>query len=68
MRRCIRCNTPMVEDLEIRPNDGNGLCVSQKGLFGATVAKVSCAVCPECGYVETYVNNTDKVKKLANNG
>lgn len=66
MRNCPRCNTTMVEDLELRTNDGLGICVSQKGLFGSAVGKVSCAVCPECGYTESYLENTDKVKKLAN--
>lgn len=66
MRNCPRCNTTMVEDLELRTNDGLGICVSQKGLFGSVVGKVSCAVCPECGYTESYLENTDKVKKLAN--
>ena len=23
-----------------------------------------CAVCPECGYTETYIEDTSKVKKL----
>ena len=67
MRKCIRCNTPMVENLEFRTNEGIGACVVEKGLFGASVGKVACAVCPECGHVETYLTNTDKAKKLANN-
>ena len=27
----------------------------------------TCAVCPECGYTETYIQDTSKVKKLTLN-
>lgn len=69
MRNCIRCNTPMVEDLTIRPTDANALTIRKKdGMFAGSLGKVVCAVCPECGYVETYVADTEKLKKLQNNG
>ncbi|MBO5867054.1 MAG: nucleic acid-binding protein [Clostridia bacterium] len=68
MRYCPRCNTEMVQDLQIRDGgDASNVCVYQKGLFGAIIGKVACAVCPECGHIEAYLENTDKVKKLANN-
>lgn len=68
MRNCIRCNTPMVEDLTIRPTDANALTIWNKGMFAGSLGKVVCAVCPNCGYVETYVADTEKLKKLQKNG
>ena len=54
----------MVQDLQIRDGaDASNVCVYQKGLFGAVIGKVACAVCPECGHIEAYLENTDKVKK-----
>ncbi len=67
MRECIRCKTPMVENLEIRTNDALGIHVGEKGIFKGTVGRIVCALCPECGYVETYVANTEKIKKIVKN-
>ena len=64
MKTCPICNTTMVENVELRTNDGMGLCLAEKGLFGCSLGKVACAVCPECGHIETYLTNTDKVKKV----
>ncbi len=64
MRKCIRCETPMIENLVLSTNDAIGLSVVEKGLFKSSLGKVSAAVCPKCGYLETYVNNTDKLKDI----
>ena len=65
MRKCLRCETEMVEDLALMVTGGGyGLDVRQKGMFKGALAKVKCAVCPECGYVESYVADTDRIKKL----
>ena len=57
----------MVENLQIHDGgDASNICVSQKGIFGKVLGKVTCAVCPECGHIELYVENPDKVKKLQN--
>ncbi len=66
MRNCIRCQSEMVEDLELRTNDALGIHVGEKGIFKGTVGRVVCAVCPKCGYVETYVSDTQKIQKLSN--
>ena len=34
-------------------------------MFKNALAKIKCAVCPECGYTETYVDDTEKIKKIA---
>ncbi|MCI8592610.1 MAG: hypothetical protein HFI88_09770 [Lachnospiraceae bacterium] len=57
MRKCIRCETEM--------NDGYALfegssrwrifAAEDKGLFPRETGRLSCAVCPVCGYVELYV-------------
>ena len=55
----------MVENLEVMvSNGGYGIDVREKGMFKSAIEKIKCAVCPECGYTETYVENTDKIKKL----
>ena len=41
-----------------------GIDVREKGLLKGSLGKIKCAVCPECGYTETYIENTDKIKKL----
>ncbi|MDO4607685.1 MAG: nucleic acid-binding protein [Clostridia bacterium] len=63
MKKCIRCNTEMIENLIVNTNDAMGLSVGEKGLFKKSLGKVSAAVCPKCGYLETYINNPEKLDK-----
>jgi len=68
MRKCLRCETEMVEDLSVMVSNGEyGIDVKEKGMFKSAIERIKCAVCPECGYTETYIENTEKIKKLANN-
>ena len=65
MRKCLRCETAMVEDLVVMvTNGGYGVDVREKGMFKGALDKIKCAVCPECGYTETYIDNTESIKKL----
>ena len=65
MRKCLRCGTAMVEDLTVMVSGGGyGIDVREKGLFKGSLGKIKCAVCPECGYVETYIDNTEGIKKV----
>ena len=65
MRKCLRCEAEMVEDLAVMvTNGGYGIDVRQKGMFKGSLGKIKCAVCSECGYVETYIEETDNIKKL----
>ena len=41
-----------------------GIDVREKGMFKSSIEKIKCAVCPECGYVETYIENPEKIKNL----
>ena len=65
MRKCLRCESAMVEDLTVLVSGGGyGIDVREKGIFKGSLGKIKCAVCPECGYVETYIDNTEGIKKL----
>ena len=65
MRKCLRCETEMVEDLTVMVTYGGyGVDVRQKGMFKGSLGKLKCAVCPECGYTETYIDDTENIKKL----
>ena len=55
----------MIEDLTVMVTNGAyGIDVRQKGMFKGSLGKIKCAVCHECGYTETYIDNTDNIKKL----
>lgn len=43
----------------------NGVDVREKGMFKSSLGKIKCAVCPACGYTETYIDNPESIKKLA---
>ena len=65
MRKCLRCETEMVEDLALMvTNGGYGLDVREKGMFKGALGKIKCAVCCRCGYTETYIEDVEKMKKL----
>ena len=65
MRKCLRCQTEMVEDLNVMvSNGGYGVDVREKGMFKGSLGKVKCAVCPACGYLETYIEKTDGIREL----
>lgn len=64
-RRCLRCNVEMIENFDIKVEGaGYGIKITQQGLFKDNLGKVQCAICPECGYMETYIEDTNKVKKI----
>ena len=65
MRKCLRCETEMVENLDVKVEGGAyGIRITQQGIFKDNLGKIKGAVCPECGYTETYVEDTDKIKKI----
>ena len=65
MRECLRCRTIMVEDLRIMVSNGQyGVDIREKGIFKLSLGKIKCAVCPNCGYVEPYIEDTKKIKEL----
>ena len=65
MRKCLRCDCTMVEDLNVMVSNGAcGVDVREKGMFKGSLGKLKCAVCPKCGYTETYIDDTEDVKIL----
>ena len=65
MRKCLRCEAEMVENLTMMASNGGfGIEVREKGLLKGSLGKIKCAVCPECGYTETYIEDTQKLKDL----
>lgn len=57
----------MLKDLDVKvEGSAYGIKVTEQGLFKANLGKIKCAVCPECGHTETYIENLEKVKKLDN--
>ena len=68
MRKCLRCEAEMTEDLAVTVT-GNcwSVEVREKGMFKSSLGKIKCAVCPECGYTETYIDTPAYVKFLNKN-
>ena len=66
MRKCLRCEAVMLEDLVVMvTSSGTGVDVREPGMFKLPLEKIKCAVCPECGYTETYIDNPESIKRLA---
>lgn len=66
MRNCLRCEKEMVEDLDIKVEGGAyGLKVAEQGMLNGNLGKVKCAVCPECGYMEPYIEDPSKIRRPA---
>ena len=53
----------MVEDLIIRDaGDATRIVVTTDKFFSKMLGKVRAAVCPECGEISVYIEDTDKLK------
>lgn len=65
MRVCIRCQKEMIEKIEPNVVGGlSGIELKYGKFFKKNIGKIICAVCPECGYVENYIKDTKKLKKI----
>lgn len=65
MRKCLRCNAEMIENLDVKVEGAvYGIKITEQGMFKSNLGKVNCAVCPECGYIEIYIKDTTKVKEI----
>ncbi len=63
MRNCLRCEKEMIEDLGIKVEGAAyGIKITEQGILNGSLGKVKCAVCPECGYIEPYIEDTSKIK------
>ena len=65
MRKCLRCEAIMKSNLRLKVNGGGyGLVVSVNEKHQATtIGDIKVAVCPECGYTETYLDDTNELEK-----
>lgn len=54
----------MRENFDVKVEGGAyGLKITKPGIFKDNLGKVHVAVCPECGYLEFYLEDTTKMKK-----
>ena len=64
MRKCLRCECDMIENLSVVSDMNNTLVVKEKGLLKSSLGNIMCAVCPQCGYVETYIDSHRKLENI----
>lgn len=63
MRKCIRCGSEMVSNLDINVDaQGYGIKITKSGVFGAAIQKPKVAVCPSCGEISFYIEDTSKIE------
>ena len=66
MRKCIRCNIEMIENLDVKVEGGAyGVKVTQQGIFKDNLGKLKCAVCPECGLYRNLYPRYFQNKKIS---
>lgn len=64
MRKCIRCDVEMQEKLDVKVEGAAyGLKITEPGIFKENLGKVCAAVCPSCGYLELYIEDTAKLTR-----
>lgn len=64
MRECIRCRCKMSEDFDIKVEGAAyGLKITKPGIFKDNLGKVHAAICPKCGYIELYLEDTSKIQE-----
>ena len=62
MRICERCSKPMIEGFSA---GSSGLRITKEGFFSqAPLAELKCAVCPQCGRAEFYIDDQEKLKLI----
>ena len=62
MRKCIRCECEMRENYDVKVEGAAyGLKITEPGIFKDNLGKIHAAVCPECGYLEFYLDDTAKM-------
>ena len=62
MRKCVRCECDMVANYDVKVEGGAyGLKITKPGSFKSSLGKIRVAVCPKCGYLELYLEDTSKI-------
>jgi len=64
MRQCIRCGAEMVEGCGVRQADSaSGVVIMEsEKFFARQIGKLKAAVCPKCGEVSLYIENTERLR------
>ena len=65
MRKCIRCGTEMKENCGIKVQGaGYGIVITddESKWFGGRMGSPKVAICPNCGEVSIYIENTSRLK------
>jgi len=65
MRKCLRCATEMIENCSIKvEGTGYGIVMAtDERLFANRIGKPKVAICPKCGEVSVYLENTQVLEK-----
>ena len=65
MRKCVRCQTEMIEDCDIKVQGaGYGLTIANnENFFADRIGKPKVAICPQCGEISIYIENLEKLDK-----
>ena len=58
--KCIKCEKDMIENFKL---SSNGLKVIMPP-FATPISELKCAICPNCGHVEFYATDMEKLNKL----
>lgn len=67
MRKCLRCQSEMLEGyglkvMNVLAGPAQVSLSKSTGVLSDPIEKVKVAVCPCCGELSLYVENTDKLK------
>lgn len=66
MRKCIRCQTEMIENCSIKIEGalyGIVMATDDRRLFANRIGRPKVAICPACGEVSVYVEHTKDLKQ-----
>jgi len=65
MRKCHRCDIEMVEGFNIKvENGGYGIKIcNSKGILAKKIEKPKAAICPKCGEISLYIENTEYISE-----
>jgi len=65
MKKCLKCQSDMVEGLNILSTMGSELQLANRFPKGQmNKVKVKVYVCPQCGYIELYTEDLENLKHL----
>jgi len=66
VRKCVRCGEEMKENCDLKVDgfaSGIAMYAKENSLFGGRIGKPKIAICPNCGEVSIYIEDTDALKQ-----